>query len=59
MEGGLMASPSIFKRVMDTFQSIMKGALRAFKPENDAQPKMGIMPLKHDIYKKGTRNFYT
>ena len=54
-----MASPSVFKRIMDAFQSIMKGALRAFKPENDPQPKMGIMPLKHDIYREGKRKSYS
>lgn len=48
-----MASVSIFKRVMDAFQTILTDALRAFKPNKDTQPIMGVMPLKHDIYRKG------
>ena len=54
-----MASQNVFKRVMDALQSIVKDAFRAFKPESDTPPKMGIVPLKHDIYKEGKRKSYS
>lgn len=53
-----MLSFNIIQTILDAFRNILKGGLRAFKPEDTNHPKMGTMPLKHDIYREGKRKSY-
>ena len=53
-----MLAFNIIQTTLDTFRNILKGGVRAFKPEENDYPKMGTMPLKHDIYREGKRKSY-